>query len=133
MRAWLALMHDAPPHHPSRTPLTVRVRAPVCTWPGLAHAEFISDTGITKIRDARNEEEEKKTTKQRQRDKMQPKMGKINIDYQILHDAFFKFQTKPKLTQHGDMCVPLCAACVVCVGGGLSGLVLWQWQWVSLG
>ena len=37
---------------------------------------------------------------------MQPKMGKINIDYQILHDAFFKFQTKPKLTQHGDMCVP---------------------------
>ena len=66
-------------------------------------ADFIADTGITKIRDARNEEEEKKTSKQRQRDKMQPKMGKINIDYQILHDAFFKFQTKPKLTRHGDI------------------------------
>lgn len=35
----------------------------------------------------------------------QPKMGKINIDYQILHDAFFKFQTKPQLSKHGDMCV----------------------------
>lgn len=34
---------------------------------------------------------------------MQPKMGKIDIDYQILHDAFFKFQKKPKLTSHGDL------------------------------
>lgn len=34
---------------------------------------------------------------------MQPKMGKIDIDYQILHDAFFKNQTKPKLTVHGDL------------------------------
>ena len=30
-------------------------------------------------------------------------MGKIDIDYNILHDAFFKHQKKPKLTQHGDM------------------------------
>jgi len=34
---------------------------------------------------------------------MQPKMGKIDIDYQVLHDAFFKYQTKPKLTKHGDL------------------------------
>ena len=34
---------------------------------------------------------------------MQPKMGKIDIDYQILHDAFFKNQKKPKLTHHGDL------------------------------
>jgi splicing factor 3B subunit 2 len=30
-------------------------------------------------------------------------MGKIDIDYQTLHDAFFKFQKKPKLTIHGDL------------------------------
>ena len=34
---------------------------------------------------------------------MTPKMGKIDIDYQVLHDAFFKYQTKPKMTGHGDL------------------------------
>ena len=34
---------------------------------------------------------------------MQPKMEKMDIDYQVLHDAFFKYQTKPKLTSHGDL------------------------------
>ncbi len=30
-------------------------------------------------------------------------MGKIDIDYQKLHDAFFKWQTKPKMSIHGDL------------------------------
>ena len=30
-------------------------------------------------------------------------MGKIDIDYQKLHDAFFKWQSKPKMTIHGDL------------------------------
>lgn len=34
---------------------------------------------------------------------MQPKMGKIDIDYQTLHDAFFKKQNRPKMTNHGDV------------------------------
>jgi len=34
---------------------------------------------------------------------MNPKLGKVDIDYEILHDAFFKYQTKPKLTIHGDI------------------------------
>lgn len=34
---------------------------------------------------------------------MNPKLGKIDIDYEILHDAFFKYATKPKLTIHGDL------------------------------
>ena len=29
-------------------------------------------------------------------------MGKIDIDYQVLHDAFFKYQTKPKMTSVGE-------------------------------
>ena len=36
-------------------------------------------------------------------ERVQPKMGKIDIDYQVLHDAFFKYQTKPVLTGHGDV------------------------------
>eukprot|EP00736_Rhodelphis_marinus_P002739 Rmarinus@m.9790 len=30
-------------------------------------------------------------------------MHKLDIDYQVLHDAFFKYQTKPKMTIHGDL------------------------------
>ena len=43
--------------------------------------------------------------KAKTRERVQPKMGKIDIDYQKLHDAFFKFQTKPPLTDFGEMCV----------------------------
>ncbi|KAM7514866.1 hypothetical protein LguiA_004449 [Lonicera macranthoides] len=34
---------------------------------------------------------------------MQPKLGEMDIDYQVLHDALFKYQTKSKLTSHGDL------------------------------
>ena len=37
------------------------------------------------------------------RERVRPKMGKIDIDYQKLHDAFFRYQTKPKMTIHGDL------------------------------
>ncbi|KAF8256700.1 hypothetical protein EI94DRAFT_1747903 [Lactarius quietus] len=36
-------------------------------------------------------------------ERVQSKMGKIDIDYQNLHDAFFKFQTKPPLTGFGEV------------------------------
>ena len=65
--------------------------------------DFIADTGIAKIRESVLESEALKKSKQKARDKMTPKMGKIDIDYQVLHDAFFKYQTKPKMSKHGDM------------------------------
>lgn len=34
---------------------------------------------------------------------MNPKIGKVDIDYQVLHDAFFKYQTKPLMSIHGDI------------------------------
>ena len=37
------------------------------------------------------------------KERMQPKTGKMDIDYQVLHDAFFKKQTKPRLSVHGDV------------------------------
>ncbi|KAH0704228.1 hypothetical protein KY285_018506 [Solanum tuberosum] len=65
--------------------------------------DFIAATGIEKIRQAYIEKEDSKKLKQKQRERMQPKMGKMDIDYQVLHDAFFKYQTKPKLSSHGDL------------------------------
>lgn len=64
---------------------------------------FIEATGISNLRN-RNDDAGK-TLKQRLRERIQPKMGKIDIDYNVLHDAFFKHQKKEKLllTRHGEM------------------------------
>ncbi len=43
--------------------------------------------------------------KQKTRERVQPKMGKIDIDYQKLHDAFFKYQSKPPMSRFGDALV----------------------------
>ena len=34
--------------------------------------------------------------------RMRQKMGKMDINYSILHDAFFKYQDKPKMTRIGE-------------------------------
>lgn len=65
--------------------------------------EYIAETGIAKIRETVLEQEAMKKGKQKAREKIRPKMGKIDIDYQVLHDAFFKYQTKPKMSSHGDL------------------------------
>ena len=65
--------------------------------------DFIKRTGIMEMRAALQEKEDQKTLKAKMRDKVRPKRGKIDIDYQKLHDAFFKWQTKPKMTIHGDL------------------------------
>ncbi|KAG1684818.1 Splicing factor 3B subunit 2 [Nymphon striatum] len=64
---------------------------------------FIKKTGIMEMRQALAEKEDQKTLKAKIRERVRPKMGKIDIDYQKLHDAFFKWQTKPKMTIHGDL------------------------------
>jgi splicing factor 3B subunit 2 len=65
--------------------------------------EFIKKTGIQEMRAALQEKEEAKGLKSKMREKVRPKLGKIDIDYQKLHDAFFKWQTKPRMTHHGDL------------------------------
>lgn len=65
--------------------------------------DFIKKTGIEEMRDSMQEKETNKSLKAKTRDRVQPKMGKIQMDYQQLHDAFFKWQTKPRLTIHGDL------------------------------
>ncbi|KAL1947818.1 hypothetical protein VTO73DRAFT_13542 [Trametes versicolor] len=64
---------------------------------------YIADTGIATMRDAIKEKEANMTLKAKTRERVQPKMGKVDIDYQKLHDAFFKFMTKPNVTGFGEM------------------------------
>ncbi|KAH8897843.1 DUF382-domain-containing protein [Thozetella sp. PMI_491] len=65
--------------------------------------KFIAETGITEMRDAVLEKQAEQSLKQKQRERVQPKMGKLDIDYQKLYDAFFRFQEKPDLTRFGDV------------------------------
>ncbi|KAJ2783440.1 hypothetical protein H4R18_001705 [Coemansia javaensis] len=62
---------------------------------------FIRATGIMEMREAAAED---KTSKATARERMRPKMNRLNLDYQRLHDAFFRFQTPPpNMTGHGDL------------------------------
>jgi splicing factor 3B subunit 2 len=65
--------------------------------------KFIADTGIAEMRDAALEKQAEQTLKQKQRERIQPKMGRLDIDYTKLYNAFFKFQTKPELTRFGEV------------------------------
>lgn len=55
------------------------------------------------MRQALEDKEDAKSLKQKTKERVRPKMGKLTIDYQRLHDAFFKWQTKPKMSIHGDL------------------------------
>lgn len=65
--------------------------------------KFIADTGIGEVRGVDAAEADNKGLKGISKQRMQPKMGKIDIDYHVLHDAFFRHQVKPKCSSHGDM------------------------------
>ena len=71
--------------------------------PAFALPKFISDTGIAEMRDAVLEKMDQASLKQKQRERVQPKMGKLDIDYTKLYEAFFRFQTKPELTRYGEV------------------------------
>ena len=64
--------------------------------------DYIEATGISRVRQAFLEAEESKSMAQQARDRMRAKLGRLDMDYQVLHDAFFVHQTKPKLTLLGD-------------------------------
>ncbi|VEL11040.1 unnamed protein product [Protopolystoma xenopodis] len=65
--------------------------------------DFIARTGIMEMRQTVQDKDSEKTLKSKMREKIRPKVGKVDIDYHKLHDAFFKYQTKPKMTRHGDL------------------------------
>jgi splicing factor 3B subunit 2 len=66
--------------------------------------KFLVNTGIAELRDTVMESEKEMSAKQKNRARVQVKLGAIDIDYRTLHDAFFKHQTKPNnLTKFGDV------------------------------
>jgi splicing factor 3B subunit 2 len=65
--------------------------------------QFIKDTGIMELRQAALDEDATKRQKTKAREKMHPRLGRITVDYEKLHNAFFRYQTKPLLTGHGDL------------------------------
>uniref|UniRef100_A0A915AW69 PSP proline-rich domain-containing protein n=1 Tax=Parascaris univalens TaxID=6257 RepID=A0A915AW69_PARUN len=65
--------------------------------------DFIKRTGIMEMRETMWEKEDAQSLKSKMRERARPKLGRIDIDYQKLHDAFFKWQTKPPMTQMGEL------------------------------
>ena len=65
--------------------------------------DFIAQTGINKIRAALAEQEAAAKARRKARQRVNPSMGKMDIDYQVLHDAFFKHQTRPALRRAGEL------------------------------
>lgn len=71
--------------------------------PPFALPKFIQETGIAEMRDAVLEKQADQSLKQKQRERVQGKTGRLDIDYQKLYEAFFRFQTKPELTRYGEV------------------------------
>lgn len=68
--------------------------------------EFIRNTGISKVREALHASDEPSSSlRSTLRDKVQAKLGRVDIDYQVLYDAFFKDQKPPKTTRMGELFV----------------------------
>jgi splicing factor 3B subunit 2 len=91
------------PGKKSYTVLFAYERPIVLTSYSLFRIDFIKDTGIMEMRDAVKEKESAAGLKSKMKEKVAPKMGKLDIDYQKLHDAFFRFQTRSKYTMHGEL------------------------------
>lgn len=71
--------------------------------PPFALPKFIQETGISEMREAVLEKQAEMTMRQKQRERVQGKLGKLDIDYAKLYDAFFRRQTKPELTKYGEV------------------------------
>lgn len=65
----------------------------------------IKETGIMTLRDVVAEDSD--TLRQKMRERVQPKLGRLDMDYKKLHSAFFKFQAKPELSKYGQAQDPL--------------------------
>ncbi|EZG46184.1 splicing factor 3B subunit [Gregarina niphandrodes] len=64
---------------------------------------YMEATKIGEIRAAILEKEAQKSLKQKQREKVRPKAHRMHIDFQVLHDAFFKYAEKPELSVFADV------------------------------
>jgi splicing factor 3B subunit 2 len=71
--------------------------------PPFALPDYLAATGIGALRELDNAADERKGLKGKTRERARPKMGRVEVDYKVLHDAFFVHMTKPKFTTYGDL------------------------------
>ncbi|KAL0244764.1 hypothetical protein GEMRC1_008846 [Eukaryota sp. GEM-RC1] len=64
--------------------------------------KYITETGVVGLREATLKEFEK-GLKTRMKQRLDPKTHRFEVDYEVLHDAFFKYQTKPTLSSFGEL------------------------------
>ncbi|KAI5963980.1 sap145 [Candida margitis] len=62
--------------------------------------KFIRDTGIEEMRQTTGDD---RTLKQQQRERVQVKLGRLDMDYEKLYRAFFHNQSKPRLSSFGEL------------------------------
>lgn len=67
------------------------------------YVDYIAQTGIADKRDAMREKEAQARASAKRRARLNPKLGKMDVDYQKLHDAFFRFPIRVELTRHGEL------------------------------
>lgn len=63
--------------------------------------EYINSIGISKLRDP--DSIDNRILKVKGKDKVNPKINKLDLDYNSLYDAFFVYQVKPKMSLFGEM------------------------------
>jgi splicing factor 3B subunit 2 len=64
---------------------------------------FIAATGIGEMRQAYEDNAEQESLRSQGKARTRPKMNRMDIDYRVLYDAFFKHQEKPPLTNPGEL------------------------------
>lgn len=94
-------MIGIPPHWKSNKSLLKQRRAFEDNGP-FELPKFIQDTGILEMRDSSGRDEDT-SMKDRMRQRVQPKMSQLDLDFNKLYDAFFKYQTKPELLKYGQI------------------------------
>ncbi|CDH58557.1 splicing factor 3b subunit 2 [Lichtheimia corymbifera JMRC:FSU:9682] len=65
--------------------------------------DYIAQTGIADKRDAMREKEAQARASAKRRARLNPKLGKMDVDYQKLHAAFVRFPVRVELTRHGEL------------------------------
>ena len=70
--------------------------------PSFQLPKFIRDTGIEEMRLTTTSSDDR-TLKQQQRERVQVKLGRLDMDYEKLYRAFFHHQSKPRLSKFGEL------------------------------
>ncbi|CAD1807965.1 hypothetical protein FOB58_001342 [Candida parapsilosis] len=70
--------------------------------PSFQLPKFIRDTGIEEMRSTTTSSDDR-TLKQQQRERVQVKLGRLDMDYEKLYRAFFHHQSKPRLSKFGEL------------------------------